>query len=98
MTTFFVYINIREKWGKIVAPITGQSLLVSFLNPTGVQRAQRSGVAFRGVSNPVRNANIASIKYERAPEHGATVAVTDRNGNPLLPGYMPDGLKLDCLA
>lgn len=98
MTTFFVYINIREKWGKIVAPTIRKSSLVSFLNPTGVQRAQRSGVAFRGVSNPVRNANIASIKYERAPEHGATVAVTDRNGNPLLPGYMPDGLKLDCLA
>jgi len=81
-----------------MAPITGQSLLVSFLNPTSVQRAQRSRVAFRGMSNPVQNANISSIKYERAPEHGATVPVTDKNGQPLLAGYMPDGMKYDCLA
>lgn len=81
-----------------MAPFTGQSLLVSFLNPTGVQRAQRSQVAFRGVTNPVQNTNIASIKYERAPEHGATVPVTDKNGQPLLPGYMPAGMRYDCLA
>ena len=81
-----------------MAPITGQSLLVSFLNPTSVQRAQRSGVAFRGTSNPAQTADISSIKYERAPEQGATVPVTDRNGNPLLPGYMPSGMVYDCLA
>ncbi len=81
-----------------MAPITGQSLLVSFLNPTSVQRAQRTRVPFLGVTNPSQNANIAAIKYERAPEHGATVPVTDKNGNPLLIGYMPSGLKYDCLA
>ena len=81
-----------------MAPITGQNLLVSFLNPSSVQRAQRQHVSFRGASNPAQAAGIAAIIYERAPEQGATVPVTDKAGNPLLPGYVPCGLVYDCLA
>lgn len=82
------------------APIAaGKKLITAFLKPENVQQAQRTRLsAVRGASNPARSANIAAIKYERAPQQGTMVDVTDKNGNPLLPGYMPPGMRCDCFA
>ena len=77
--------------------VTGTNLIARFLNPTSVQRTQGNR-AFTGMTNPAKSAAVASVPYERAPKQGASVPVTDANGNPLLAGYMPDGLKLDCFA
>lgn len=83
--------------GKIL-PATG-NLITSFLKPANVQQAQRTRVtALRGATGSAGSANIAAIKYERAPQQGATVPVTDKNGNPLLADYMPAGMRCDCFA
>lgn len=81
-----------------MAPVSGKSLITSFLNPQSVQYTQRVKPALAGVSNPVKSAGVAAIKYERAPMQGATVPVTDKNGMPLLADYMPCGLRCDYFA
>ena len=73
-----------------MAPVTGKSLISAFLNPQSVQYTQRTKPAFTGVTNPAKAAGVAAIKYERAPQQGASVPMTDRNGNPLLADYIID--------
>ena len=48
--------------------------------------------------NLTENIRVAAIKYERAPQQGASVPMTDRNGNPLLADYMPCGMRCDYFA
>lgn len=81
-----------------MAPVTGKSLISAFLNPQSVQYTQRTRPAFTGVTNPAKAAGVAAIKYERAPQQGASVPMTDRNGNPLLADYMPCGMRCDYFA
>ena len=68
----------------------------NYLNPASVQASQFK-LTNRYSSNPI-SSGVASVKYESAPRQGATVPVTDNNGQPLLAGYMPPGLVLDCLG
>lgn len=51
--------------------------------------------AVRSVNPSFKSAGYASIPYERAPKHGDTVPTVDKNGNPLLPGYCPEGRVFD---